>query len=77
MATPNPRKFQEKIALLQQKEAEGQKAYDKIMSEVQELRLLVRVLQIIPLYHKTQHFTENIKFFPNKRVGNRNKLSDS
>lgn len=35
MATP--RKFQEKIALLQQKEAEGKMEYDQIMNEVHEL----------------------------------------
>ena len=46
MATPSPRKFQEKIALLQQREAEGKIAYDTIMNEVQGLRLLVRVLSI-------------------------------
>ncbi|MPC14096.1 hypothetical protein E2C01_006849 [Portunus trituberculatus] len=40
MATPSPRKFQEKIALLQQREAEGKIAYDTIMNEVQGLRLL-------------------------------------
>lgn len=30
----NPRKFSEKIALLNQKEAEGNAAYDAIMKEV-------------------------------------------
>lgn len=42
MATPSPRKFQEKIALLQQKEAEAKIAYDNIMNEVQGLRMHVR-----------------------------------
>ncbi|KAK8737568.1 hypothetical protein OTU49_004540, partial [Cherax quadricarinatus] len=37
MATPSPRKFQEKIALLQQREAEGKLEYEQIMTEVQGL----------------------------------------
>lgn len=46
MATP--RKFQEKIALLQQKEAEGKMEYDQIMNEVHELTkgVCVKVIAI-------------------------------
>lgn len=37
MATQTPRKFQEKIALLQQREAESKEDFERIMNEVQTL----------------------------------------
>ncbi|KAK7082796.1 hypothetical protein SK128_005268 [Halocaridina rubra] len=37
MATPSPRKFQEKIALIEQRNAEGKSEFEQIMNEVQGL----------------------------------------
>lgn len=39
----NPRKFSEKIALLNQKEAEGNAEFERIMREVSEVSSKVRV----------------------------------
>jgi CREB-regulated transcription coactivator 1 len=41
----NPRKFSEKIALLNQKEAEGNAEFERIMREVSEVSAKVHLLE--------------------------------
>lgn len=41
----NPRKFSEKIALLNQKEAEGNAEFERIMREVADTKVVVQLLE--------------------------------
>lgn len=53
----NPRKFSEKIALLNQKQAEGNAEFERIMREVSEVSAKVELLT----FHKHRNSIKNIK----------------
>ncbi|XP_068228676.1 CREB-regulated transcription coactivator 1-like isoform X2 [Palaemon carinicauda] len=66
MATPSPRKFQEKIALLQQRELEGKIEFEQIMTDVQGLTRAPKPtpqpkqhLQIQQQHHHLQHHPQH------------------
>jgi hypothetical protein len=46
-----PRKFSEKIALLNQKEAEGNDAFERIMVEVKSIVIIFSKMTFIFKYH--------------------------
>ncbi|CAL4165526.1 unnamed protein product, partial [Meganyctiphanes norvegica] len=51
MATPSPRKFTEKIAILHQKEVEGTSDFDQIMAEVKNITARGRPVQPQEYHH--------------------------
>lgn len=66
----NPRKFSEKIALLNQKEAEGNAEFERIMREVSEVSSKVRVesldlsaQKVVPIRGEKKIFPSEIREF--------------